>query len=149
MPVGELCKKEVVTVRAEDSVLEAAKRMRHHHVGDVLVTEEYSGRNIPVGIVTDRDIVMEVVAPELKPEVITVSDIMTEEFTTVKESAGVFEAIQHMRNMAVRRLPVVDDSGALVGIVTLDDLLVLLADELHALARLVTREQKKEIHTRP
>jgi len=149
MPIGDLCKKEVVTVQAEDSVLEAAKRMRHHHVGDVLVTEVYSGRNIPVGIVTDRDIVMEVVAPELKPEVITVGDIMTEEFTTVKESAGVFEAIQHMRNMAVRRLPVVDDSGALVGIVTLDDLLVLLADELHALARLVTREQKKEIHTRP
>lgn len=149
MPIGEVCNKEVITVQSEDSVLDAAKLMRQNHVGDVLVVENRNGINVPIGIVTDRDLVMEILAPELDPSVITVGDIMAPEFTTVKESAGLFEAIQHMRNMAVRRLPVVDESGQLVGIVTLDDLLVLLADELHALARLVTREQQKEIHTRP
>lgn len=149
MPLGELCNKEVVTAQSEDSVLQAAQLMRQNHVGTVIVTESRNGMSVPIGIVTDRDIIMEVVAPELDPEVMTVGDIMALEFTTVKESAGLFEAIQHMRNMAVRRLPVVDDTGALVGIVTLDDLLVLLANELHALARLVTREQQKEIHTRP
>lgn len=149
MPIGEVCNKEIITVQSEDSVLDAAKLMRQNHVGDVLVVENRNGINIPIGIVTDRDLVMEIMAPELDSSVITVGDIMAPEFTTVKESAGLFEAIQHMRNMAVRRLPVVDESGQLVGIVTLDDLLVLLADELHALARLVTREQQKEIHTRP
>lgn len=149
MPIGEVCNKEIITVQSEDSVLDAAKMMRQNHVGDVLVVENRNGINIPIGIVTDRDLVMEIMAPELDASVITVGDIMAPEFTTVKESAGLFEAIQHMRNMAVRRLPVVDESGQLVGIVTLDDLLVLLADELHALARLVTREQQKEIHTRP
>lgn len=149
MPIGEVCNKEIITVQSEDSVLDAAKLMRQNHVGDVLVVENRNGINVPIGIVTDRDLVMEIMAPELDSSVITVGDIMAPEFTTVKESAGLFEAIQHMRNMAVRRLPVVDESGQLVGIVTLDDLLVLLADELHALARLVTREQQKEIHTRP
>lgn len=149
MPIGEVCNKEIITVQPEDSVLDAAKLMRHNHVGDVLVVESRNGLNIPVGIVTDRDLIMEIMAPELDPTVMTVGDIMAPEFTTVKESAGLFEAIQHMRNMAVRRLPVVDESGQLVGIITLDDLLVLLADELHALARLVSREQQKEIHTRP
>lgn len=149
MPIGEVCNKEIITVQPEDSVLDAAKLMRQNHVGDVLVVENRNGINIPVGIVTDRDLIMEIMAPELDPTVMTVGDIMAPEFTTVKESAGLFEAIQHMRNMAVRRLPVVDESGQLVGIVTLDDLLVLLADELHALARLVTREQQKEIHARP
>ena len=149
MSIGEVCNKEIITVQSEDSVLDAAKLMRQNHVGDVLVVENRNGINIPIGIVTDRDLVMEIMAPELDASVITVGDIMAPEFTTVKESAGLFEAIQHMRNMAVRRLPVVDESGQLVGIITLDDLLVLLADELHALARLVTREQQKEIHTRP
>ncbi|MEZ0225174.1 MAG: CBS domain-containing protein [Alphaproteobacteria bacterium] len=149
MPIGEVCNKEIITVQSEDSVLDAAKLMRQNHVGDVLVVENRNGIDVPIGIVTDRDLVMEIMAPELDSSVITVGDIMAPEFTTVKESAGLFEAIQHMRNMAVRRLPVVDETGQLVGIVTLDDLLVLLADELHALARLVTREQQKEIHTRP
>lgn len=149
MPLGEICNKEVVTASTEVSVLDAAELMRHNHVGTVIVVEQRDGRTLPVGIVTDRDIVLEIVAPGLDPEVMTVGDIMTPEFSTVKHSAGLFEAIQHMRTMAVRRLPLVDDSGDLVGIVTLDDLLVLLADELHALSRLVTREQQKEIHSRP
>lgn len=148
MPIGEICNREVVIVQPADSALDAAKLMRQNHVGDVLVVEDRGGKRVPVGIVTDRDLIMEIIAPELDPEVITVGDIMALEFSTVKESTGVFETIQHMRNRAVRRLPVVDDGGALVGIVTLDDLLVLLAEELNALARLVAREQQKEISTR-
>lgn len=148
MPIGEICNREVVIVQPADSALDAAKLMRQNHVGDVLVVEDRGGKSVPVGIVTDRDLIMEIIAPELDPEVITVGDIMALEFSTVKESTGVFETIQHMRNRAVRRLPVVDDGGALVGIVTLDDLLVLLAEELNALARLVAREQQKEISTR-
>lgn len=148
MPIGEICNREVVVAQAKDSVLEAAKLMRQHHVGDVLVVEERDGKRVPVGIVTDRDLVVEVIAPELDPDAITVGDIMVFEFATVKESTGVFEAIQYMRSKGIRRLPVVDESGGLVGIVTLDDLLVLLAEELDALAKLVAREQQKEASSR-
>ncbi len=148
MPIGEICNREVVIAQSGDSVLEAAKLMRHHHVGDVLVVEERDGRRIPVGIVTDRDLVVEILAPELDPDAITVGDIMVLDFVTVPDTTGVFEAIQYMRGKGIRRLPVVDEGGGLLGIVTLDDLLVLLAEELDALAKLVVREQQKEVHSR-
>lgn len=144
MPIGEICNREVVIVQREDTVLQAAKLMRQHHVGDLLAVEEHDKRRIPVGIITDRDLVVEIVAPELDPTVITVGDIMVTKLVTIKESSGVFESIQCMRKKGIRRLPVVDDEGGLVGIVTLDDLLALMANELGALGRLVEREQKNE-----
>jgi len=145
MPISEICNREVVIVQPDSTVLEAAKLMRQHHVGDVLVVEDRNGVRIPVGIVTDRDLVVEIMAPELDQRVITVGDIILPELITVKENTGVFEAIQYMRAKGVRRLPVVADNGGLVGILTLDDLLELLAEELLALANLVKHEQQKEV----
>ena len=148
MPISEVCNREVVVIQRDTTIAEAAKLMRQHHVGDVLVVEERGGMRVPLGIVTDRDLVVEIMAPELDPAVITVGDIMLPELVTVKEHAGLFEAIQYMRAKGVRRLPVVTDSGGLVGILTLDDLLELLAEELLALAKLVKLEQKKETMNR-
>lgn len=148
MPIGEICNREVVIAQSNISTLEAAKLMRQHHVGDVLVVEDRNGVRVPVGIVTDRDLVVEIMAPELDQVVITVGDIMAPDLVTVKENTGVFEAIQYMRAKGVRRLPVVDGSGGLVGILTLDDLLELLGEELLALAKLVRHEQKKETMSR-
>lgn len=145
MPIGEICKREVVIAQREDTVLQAAKLMRQHHVGDVMVVDDRGeGKRMPVGIVTDRDLVVEVVAPELNPNAITVGDIMVSDFATVNENTGVFESIQYMRVKGVRRLPVVTADGTLIGIVTLDDLLALLSEELDALVKLVAHEQQKE-----
>ena len=148
MPVGEICNRDVIIVKREDTILEAARLMRQHHVGDVVVVEEREGLRIPVGIVTDRDLVIEIMATELDPNVITAGDIMEPELVTVKESVGVFEAVQYMRSKTVRRLPIVDESGALVGILTLDDLLELLSEELLAVARLVSYQRQKETRHR-
>ncbi|NOT67519.1 MAG: CBS domain-containing protein [Methylophilaceae bacterium] len=148
MSIGKFCHRQVITAQRDDSVLEAAKLMRQHHVGDVLVIEAHNGRNIPVGIVTDRDLVVEIMAPELAPETITVGDIMVEEIAVIEQSVGVFEAIQNMRIKGIRRLPVVDKSGGLVGIITFDDLLALLAEELGTLVKAVAREQQKEVNSR-
>ena len=148
MPVGELCNRDVVILRREDTILAAAKLMRQHHVGGVVVADDSSGFRRPVGIITDRDVVIEIMATELDQKVITVGDIMTGGLVTVKESLGVFEAIQYMRTKAVRRLPVVDEQGALVGILTLDDLLQLLSEELAAIARLIAHQQQKETQDR-
>ncbi|MEO7560068.1 MAG: CBS domain-containing protein [Nitrosospira sp.] len=144
MPVAEICNRDVVILKRDDTILEAARFMRQHHVGDVLVVEERGGVRIPVGIVTDRDLVVEIMAPELDQKVITVGDIMIRELVTVKESVGVFEAIQYMRGKTVRRLPIVDENGGLVGILTLDDLLELLSEELLAIAKLVKYQRQKE-----
>lgn len=148
MSIGEFCNREVVIARAEDSVAEAASLMRQHHVGDVLVVEERDGRRVPVGLVTDRDVVVEVVATGLDARAITLGDIMVGELATVGEDVDVFDAVQYMRTRGVRRLPVVSADGALAGIVTFDDVVALVAEELDALARLVAREQKKEASAR-
>lgn len=148
MPVSEICNRDVIVVQRNDTVLEAARLMRQHHVGDVVVIEDRGGVRVPVGVVTDRDLVVEIMAPELDQMVITVGDIMTPDIATVKENTGVFEAVQYMRAKGVRRLPVVNHNAGLIGIITLDDLLELLAEELLALAKLVRHEQKKETMSR-
>ena len=148
MTIGKICNREVITVQRDATVLHAAVLMRQYHVGDVVVIENQKNKTVPIGIVTDRDIVVELVATELDCKVITVGDIIITKLIVVKDSAGVFEATQLMANKGVRRLPVVDDDGGLVGIITLDDLLLLLSKELATLtkwaAKLVTREQKNE-----
>lgn len=152
MTIGAICNHEVITVQRDTTVLQAAKLMRQHHVGDVVVVENHKedskGKLVPIGIVTDRDVVIELVATELDCRVITTGDIMAANLTVVKDSAGIFETIQIMTNKGVRRLPVVDVHGKLVGIITLDDLLLLLAKEMGAFTKLVAREQKNEASKR-
>lgn len=149
MSVGEICNREVIVIQRSATVVEAAKLMRQYHVGAVIVVEKRDGRQVPVGVVTDRDLVIEVMATELDENVITVSDIMAQELFTIKESAASYEAIEFMRRKTARRLPVVDEAGELVGILTLDDALQLLSEELLDLAKLVRYEQKKETRHRP
>jgi CBS domain-containing protein len=144
MPIGEICSREVVFVRRDESIVQAAQLMREHHVGDVIVVDEQDGVRTPAGILTDRDIVVEIVAKGVDPGAVSVADAMSAEVTTARESDGIYETIEHMREKAVRRLPVVNAKGALVGLVSLDDLLDLLGDEIGSLAKLVSREQKHE-----
>ncbi|MEP6605115.1 MAG: CBS domain-containing protein [Nitrosospira sp.] len=148
MAVAEISNRGVIILQRDDTILKAAKLMRQHHVGDVVVVEERGGVRVPVGIVTDRDLVVEIMATGLDQTVITVGDIMIQELATVKESTGVFESIQYMRSKAVRRLPVVDENGALVGILALDDLLELLSEELLAIVKLVRHQREKETRRR-
>ena len=148
MAVGEICNREVVIAEKTLSVRGAAALMRTHHVGDLVVVEEKGVRKHPAGVVTDRDIVVEVVAAGVNPDALTVADIMGPEVATVRESEGVFEALRYMRDKGVRRMPVVDRDGGLVGIITLDDLLSLLAEEMTELAKLVSHERQREASRR-
>lgn len=149
MSVGEICNREVIVIQRDEPVVEAAKLMRQFHVGSVIVIDKADGRTVPAGIVTDRDLVVEVMATELDETVITVGDIMAPDVFTVKEGTATSDAIELMRRKTIRRLPVVDESGELVGILTLDDALQLLSEELLDLAKLVRYEQKKETRHRP
>ena len=148
MAVGELCNREVVVTEKSISVVEAARLMRTHHVGDLVVVEEQGGRRVPVGIITDRDIVVEIVAAGVNPDALKVGDIMGPGVATVRESEGLFEALRYMRDKGVRRMPVVDGAGGLAGILTLDDLLSLLAEEMTELAKLVSHERQREAAAR-
>jgi len=141
MPIGDVCIRDVVIAGKNTSVQEAALLMRRNHVGDLVITEvNPDGRQIPVGIVTDRDIVLSVIATSLDPAVYTVADLVARDLVTVSEDQGVFESIQHMRANGVRRMPVVDRQGGLVGIISVDDVVQLLSEEMSLLAKLISRE---------
>lgn len=148
MSIGTVCNRETVVARAEDTIVDVAKLMRRHHVGDVVVIESGEGGNVPVGILTDRDLVMEILAQDLSPDAVTVGDIMSDEVVTAGEDDGIWDTLQRMRVKGVRRLPVVDARGGLVGILALDDLLELLAGELADLAKIVRREEGRERSSR-
>jgi CBS domain-containing protein len=149
MSVGHYCKREIVTVTPQDSIVGAAKLLRQHHVGCLVVVEEKDGITKPVGILTDRDLVIEVIAAEVSPDDIAVGDIMSYELLTAWESDTIWETLQRMRVKGVRRIPVVDERNALVGILSSDDLLEVLSEELSQLAKLSNREQAREQSRRP
>jgi CBS domain-containing protein len=139
-----LCNREVFIARQNDTVVEAAKLMRDFHVGDIVIIDERNGLRYPVGIVTDRDIVIELIAKEADVNSVTLGDVMYRDIVLGKENDDVNDTIKLMRQKGIRRLPVVDDNGALVGIVTLDDLIDLLAEQLQDLAGLIGNQQKLE-----
>jgi CBS domain-containing protein len=144
MQVGDICTREVICASPSTTVAAAARTMRQYHIGDVMVTRMENGRRVPLGIVTDRDIVIGVVATELAPEILTVGDIMGQELITAQESEDVFDVVQRMRTKGVRRMPIVDAEGNLVGIVSIDDVIEILAEEMNQLAHLMSREQLQE-----
>jgi CBS domain-containing protein len=148
MPIGEFCNRDVVFATREMSIPEAAQLMRQHHVGDLVVVDETDGKRLPVGIVTDRDIVIEIIAKSLDFKDFTVGDIMGPQLVSVAEHEGVFETIRLMRVKGIRRIPVVDRGGGLEGIVSADDILDLLAEEMTELAKVAPRERDREAQIR-
>jgi len=144
MSVGQICNREVVFVSKEITVVEAARLMREHHVGALVVTEQREGAPHPVSILTDRDIVVEIVAENLNIENLLVEDVMSLDLLTIREDEGISEALKLMKGKGVRRIPVVNSDGDLVGIFTVDDMLELLAEELSDIDQLLGREQERE-----
>ena len=148
MKIGELCNREVVIASKDTKVIELASLMREHHVGDIVITKNEAGANKPIGIVTDRDLVVEIIAKEVPLSACNAGDIMSDELVTLSESEGMWEAIDLMRDKGIRRLPVVSESGALVGIVCVDDLHAYLTERMQSVVSLINREQRREEHKR-
>ena len=144
MRAGELCNRDVVTATRETSILDAARLMRDHHVGCLVVVDTTGDSIKPVGIVTDRDIVLEVIAEGVSLDAVVTGDIMSFALLKVTEDESVFDTAQRMRARGVRRVPVITPAGDLAGIIALDDILQLLSEELSLLSRLTQRETKQE-----
>jgi CBS domain-containing protein len=144
MHVGELCNREVIVVERGASVREAASLLRQFHVGDLVVTDERGGQRVPVGIVTDRDITIEVVAMGVNPESVTVGEVMGPDLVAAGDAESVYDVIERMRSNGIRRLPVVDAHGGLIGILSVVDLLEYLSEEITMLAKVGSREQGLE-----
>lgn len=144
MTAGRYCNREVIVTAPETTATEAAQLMREYHVGDLVVVEKQRKENMPVGIVTDRDLVIEIMAQDLSPEVKQVKDIMSAHPVSVTESASLFDALEQMRGQGIRRLLVVNDQGGLEGILCADDVIELIAEISNDLAKLIRHEQLHE-----
>jgi len=141
---SEFCNREVVVVEKDAAVAAAARLMRQYHVGTVVVVQPGDKQRRPVGILTDRDIVLQFVAPGVAPDEISVSDAMATEFVTIGEDTGLFETVEMMKRHGVRRIPVVNAGGELVGLVAADDVLELLAEQLADLVAVTIAQRRQE-----
>ncbi len=148
MRIGEICTVQTIYCQGDETVQAAALLMRKHHVGDLVVIEHINDERIPVGILTDRDIVVSVIALGLDPASLLVGDLMSADLLTASEDDDVYETIDRMRSRGIRRVPVVNNAGGLTGIVSVDDLLEFLAEEMGELSRISSHQQSHEKRAR-
>jgi CBS domain-containing protein len=151
MNVGQLCNTNPITVRRVDELIQAAQLMREKHIGYLVVVDpEVVDQSLrPVGVVTDRDIVVSVVAREADPRALRVGDVMTQQPVTIGSAEPVEHALREMRRIGVRRLPVVGQRGELIGVLSLDDVLEVLAGALQNVAGSIRNERVIEGSLRP
>ncbi|NLA38313.1 MAG: CBS domain-containing protein [Methanomicrobiales archaeon] len=137
MGLVECCQKQVVAVSPDTPVVEVARIMKEKNVGSVIVI---SGDGRPVGILTDRDLVVRIMAQERDPGEVRSREVMTRNLITFRDSMGIYEAIRKMADEGIRRMPIVDDAGILIGIVTLDDIIRMLGEEMAIIAENIEKQ---------
>ena len=142
MKTSELCRRAAVTANADATLAQVSKLMRREHVGSVVVVEE--GSDKPIGIVTDRDIVLEVVAAGLDPLTITACEVMTPSPVVTQADDDVWWALKVMRDRGVRRLPIVDAQQRVTGIIALDDVMQHVGSTMSDIAQLLGSERLAE-----
>lgn len=151
MKAGDICTRNVATVAEFEELMAAAQLMRKKHIGYLVVVEPNiaDGTVTPVGVITDRDIVVRVLAREADVRALRVGDVMTRQPVLAKEDSSISAALHDMREIGVRRLPVVDHAGRLFGVLSLDDVLDALAEELMDVATSIRHELKVESALHP
>jgi CBS domain-containing protein len=149
MIVSEICQPNPVTIGPLDELHSAARLMRERHIGYLIVVEPYYVTPPPVGVLTDRDIVVGVLAKGTDPRLVKVGEVMTREPVVVREDASVNSALAEMRRLGVRRVPVVDAAGHLTGVLSLDEVLDALAQELLGVVGSIRTEVRAEVVRRP
>jgi CBS domain-containing protein len=140
MKVGEVCSREVLVMNAAEPLAKCAREMKEQNVGSVVIVDTTGGSVRPVGIVTDRDLLRGQFDRKADLFCLNAGDVMTTDPLVLKEDSDIADAIGRMSRRAVRRAPVVDGAGNLVGIVTFDDLLPVIAGQLCAIAGLIGKQ---------
>lgn len=144
MKIDDVCNRHVIVAHQDASLEDAIKLMRQYHVGVLVVVREENGRRQPIGILTDRDILVRVLGEELPLDACDVVDVMSTELVVGRGNELVSQGIRRMREHGVRRLPVVNEHNELTGILSVDDIIDVIAGELSDLAALIRREQIEE-----
>ena len=138
MSIGKVCSRVVHTGECEETVQAVAVRMKRHNIGTIVVVAAHK----PVGILTDRDLVVRVMAEKRAPGATRVDEVMTHHPRLLSEDMAIEDALSNMRQIGVRRAPVVDARGDLVGLLSLDDVLELITGELGDVGRVIAQSTK-------
>lgn len=146
--VGELCNRVVVYATEDMSLKDAARLMRDDHVGSLVVVREADEGRVVIGMLTDRDITIMGVARDFDPQSLRVGDIMSGTPVVAHEDDSVHEVLASMRGHGIRRIPVVTDNNVLVGLITLDDLLDVMAEEMRGFVQAIESERRQESRVR-
>lgn len=149
MTVDSICTRKVITVDRDIDITAAAGVMRDNHIGYLIVTNARSGGGAPIGVITDRDIVIKVTAKDVDPHTVTVGDVMTPEPLTAADDDGISETLHRMRRLGVRRVPVVGPRGYVSGVLSIDDVVDHLVAQLSDVAGSIRNEEKFELTLRP
>jgi CBS domain-containing protein len=144
----EICTPEVAWCGRDTTALEAARLMRHKHVGDLVVVDDPDEARTPIGVLTDRDLVIEIMAKGVDPSTVTAAELVRTPVVIADETEDVRQVIERMRTHGVRRIPIVDHRGSVAGIVTLDDLLKCVIDEASKLVGVVDMGRDREQRVR-
>jgi len=146
--IGEVCNRKVVIATEDMSIKEAAGIMRDEHVGSLVVVQEAGAGRIVTGMLTDRDIAVMAVARDFDPQTLRVADVMSATPVTANPEDSIHDVLAMMRSRGIRRVPVTTDKGILVGIVTMDDLLEIMAEEMQSFVHAIESAQKREARIR-
>jgi predicted transcriptional regulator len=144
MRVGDYCRRGVVTINGDASITDAARTMRDHHVGFLVVLDKEKTQQAPVGVLTDRDIVVQIDARGVDPKSVAVSDVMTPQPVLAHEDDDLHDLMQGMHAAGVRRVPVIDAAGALTGIIAVDDVFEIVAGLMQNVCGTIDSEQRME-----
>jgi CBS domain-containing protein len=140
MSISKYVNRNVCSLSEDASLSEAVTLMKDKNVGSIVIVKSVTSDPTPVGVLTDRDIVIKLLADEVNLKIISVKDTLTSTVCAIKEQEGMDETIELMCDNAVRRIPIVNEQGQLTGIVTLDDLIVALANKMHHLSELIEKQ---------
>jgi CBS domain-containing protein len=144
LTAGDVCTRIVTIAYRGTPLSEAARLMRDHHVGCLVVVEETDVGRVVVGMLTDRDIVVSVVARERDASLISIGEAMSTDLVMAREQDSVTDLLELMSRKGVRRIPVTGPQGVLVGLVALDDLLQVVAEEMQTMAAAISSGRKRE-----
>jgi CBS domain-containing protein len=145
MLINQICSKQVVTIQKDQTLVEAARRMRESHVRDLVVVEDKAGTLVPIGMLTDRDIVVGVVAADIdRFHSVLVGDVMSFELITARQDESLTDVLERMGTWGIRHIPVVGASGELTGLLSFDDIICLITSQMRDLATLICSERQRE-----
>jgi len=148
MKIGEVCRRDAISIANTEGITEAARLMREHHVGFLIVHQLGDDLRRPIGVLTDRDLVVEVMAKKIDPEAIKVDDAMARQPLVANETDDMSDLLQAMRLGGVRRVPVVDARGASIGVIAIDDVFDVITTFMCELTGSIKQEQRVERRAR-